>query len=520
MGYSLPFLNARPWRAGLEALLLGTILWSCLLAFQNQLVVLILERRIDFIVGPVCMLFYVLRLRIPADFLRRRSFFDATAGVVLSLVLSGLELVIALILLRGAVPYRFWKSGIGPFQFTVLALILNCTVMVIFRIGIRLLVYWDRLRRRQLRWALTHAHVMVVALGAGLLIVTAEALFLISSRDFSLVVPTLLGLVFLSGIALVAVVPPSALFSYLVIRRTTRRLEALAAATNALRNGNYTVRVPIVGEDEVAQLQTNFNTMATDLERAMHELREERDTVAGLLQARRELVANVSHELRTPMATLRGYLETTLMHWEENSQPTLQHDLQVMENEVIRLQGLVEDLFMLSRAEVGKLTLRCEPTDVGKLVRRVVETGASLAWRTSKIEMVADVLAEFPCALVDASRLEQALWNLLHNAVRHTSPGGIVAVVVTAEAEAVVIRVKDTGEGIAPVDLPHIWERFYQTESSRGRVGSGTGLGLALVKELIEAMGGTVAVESVPEEGSCFSLRLPSDRSAQKTLSP
>jgi signal transduction histidine kinase len=506
MRCSLPFLNTRPWRAGLEALLVGTILWSGLLIFQNQLAVSILERRIDFIVGPVCMLFYVLRLRLPTDFLRRQSIFDATTGVMLSLVLSGVELAFALF--HGAVPYHFWKGSTGPFQFILLALILNCTVMVIFRIGIRLLVYWDWLRRRQLRWALTHAHVLVVALGAGLLIVTVEALFLISSRNFSLFVPTLLGLVFLSGIALVAVVPPSALFSYLVIRRTTRRLEALAAATNALRNGNYTVRVPIIGEDEVAQLQSNFNAMAADLERAMHE------TVGGLLHARRELIANVSHELRTPMATLLSYLETTLMHWEENSQPTLQHDLQVMENEVIRLQGLVEDLFMLSRAEVGKLTLRCEPTDVGKLVQRVVETGAPLAWRTSKIEMVADVLSVLPCALVDGSRLEQVLWNLLHNAVRHTSPGGIVAVVVTAEAEAVVINVKDTGEGIAPGDLPHIWERFYQTESSRARMGSGTGLGLALVKELIEAMGGTVAVESVPGEGSCFSLRLPIARTA------
>ena len=210
---------------------------------------------------------------------------------------------------------------------------------------------------------------------------------------------------------------------------------------------------------------------------------------------------------RTPMATLRGYLETTLTHWDDRSQPALHHDLQVMENEVIHLQGLVEDLFALSRAEVGKLTLRCEPTDVGILVQRIVETAAPLVWRASRIEVVAEVPCGLPSVLVDGNRLEQVLQNLLHNAVRHTSPGGIVAVVVMAEPEVVVLQVKDTGEGIAPGDLPHIWERFYQTESAR--IGSGTGLGLALVKEWVEAMGGTVSAESVVGEGSCFSIRLP-----------
>jgi len=96
-----------------------------------------------------------------------------------------------------------------------------------------------------------------------------------------------------------------------------------------------------MGEDEVAQLQADFNAMATNLERTMHELQGERDRVAGLLQARRELIANVSHELRTPMATLRGYLETTLTHWDDHSQQTLHHDLQVMENEVIQYRELM-----------------------------------------------------------------------------------------------------------------------------------------------------------------------------------
>ena len=128
------------------------------------------------------------------------------------------------------------------------------------------------------------------------------------------------------------------------------------------------------------------------------------------------------------------------------------------------------------------------------------------------------MVGEVPPALVDAGRVEQVLQNLLHNAVRHTPPGGIVAVAVTMEDGTdgtdgtdggVALRVRDTGEGIAADDLPHIFERFYRAEQARSREEGGAGLGLALVKELTEAMGGSVAVESAPGEGSCFTVRLP-----------
>jgi len=250
-------------------------------------------------------------------------------------------------------------------------------------------------------------------------------------------------------------------------------------------------------------LQADFNAMAGELERTLLDLETQRDTIAHLLQSRRELVVNVSHELRTPVTTLRAMLESALKQGQALS-PSLQGDLEVMEGEVLRLQGLIDDLFTLSQAEVEKLMLNCRPIDVAPVARRIVEAMSPLAWNAGRVEVVEELPDELPQVCADEARLEQILANLLRNGVRHTPPGGIVAVTAAAEEDAVRIEVRDTGEGIPPEELPHIWERFYHGEGS-----SGAGLGLALVKELTEAMGGTVAVESTPGQGSCFTVRLP-----------
>ncbi len=509
MRWSNPLLKADPRRSGIEALLLGAVLWVLLLIFQGNIAVFPWRLVVGAIIVSCGVAYCALRMSIiKGNWLTRITVGGAVASIV-GIALSGIVLTFAFWLIHQGSLNVYRREGLWPFETATLSLALGYVVFFCLRTAIRLWLFWDRLRRKQLLWALTHAHVMVVALGAALLILFVDVLALCSARNASIILPATFGIAALTIIAMLVVIPPSALFSFIVVRRTTRRLKTLTDATGALRTGNYTVRVPVMGEDEVAQLQNDFNAMADNLESTLCELRNERDTVSGLLAARRELIASVSHELRTPMATLRSYLETTLMHWEEGSPPTLQHDLQIMENEVIRLQSLVEDLLTLSRAEVGKLTLRCKPTDVGKLVQSIADAGAALAWQVSKIEVVADAPCEISPVLVDPGRLEQALHNLLHNAVRYTSPGGIVALVVAEEAESVIIQVKDTGDGIAPEDLPHIWERFYQVESAHKGANSGAGLGLTLVKELIEAMNGSVEVESVVGEGSCFTIRLP-----------
>jgi signal transduction histidine kinase len=284
------------------------------------------------------------------------------------------------------------------------------------------------------------------------------------------------------------------------------RLERLGQAAAALAAGDLSCRVAEGPADEVGQLARRFNAMAADLERSLRELQAERDRVAGLLDAQRQLVAGVSHELRTPVATLRGYVESALRR-EPAGSSALRADLETMEQEIARLQRLIEDLFTLSRAAVGRLALRVEPTDAGAVVRRLVETTAPLAWGQRRVQVLAEVPPDLPAAQADPQRLEQIVSNLLGNAVRHTPPGGIVAAAVTAEPDVVRVEVRDTGEGIAPEDLPHVFERFYRGRNGSER--SGAGLGLALTKELAEAMGGSVAAASTPGAGSCFTVRLP-----------
>ncbi len=508
------FFTASLKRAMLEAAIGGCGIW--LVAFVVHALYMFLHLAQSFIpaptiiitINPLISLIFALRLRLPKKFITRQNFIDISCYLLLNIALNLLGSLITLKML----PSYASRNTLSTVLLTLLLVnILDAGWFLFVRIASFVLLLWDKLRRKQLRWAITHAHVMIVAFTMGVLIIFFEVFGFISSHGnwniFELV-PTLFLMLGLSAIPIVIVVPPLAVFSHYVTRSTVNRVQALAKATAALRAGDYKVRVPVTGEDEVAQLQSDFNAMAHDLERAMHDLQNERDRVAQLLQERRELIANVSHELRTPVATLRGYLETTLEHWEQTSRTTLYQDIHVMEDETLQLQERIEELFTLARAELGRLPLHCEAVDAVQLVQRLVEGSAPLAWRASKIEVIADIVQPVPNVYADAQRLEQALRNLLHNALRHTSPGGIVALSLFQTEQYICFALKDTGEGIAAEDLLHIWNRFYQAKNSPTRQRGGTGLGLALVKQWIEEMGGTVSVESRPGEGSCFSLYL------------
>jgi signal transduction histidine kinase len=507
-------------RALIESWALGALLLIGLLWVGERVPPNALGQSFLFL-SAACALWAALRLRLSPGGWRAGFPGEMLAALGLSLALGGGLPALAWLLGWGE---RFARSNLGIVG-VMIVLTAGGMLFAALRVGVWLWTFWNRLRRRRMLWALTHAHLTVVVVLALLVAVLGGIQIVAATSEvpahFSpewasafvdLLARTILpfaGIVAVILVGLLAILlPPSAIFSYFVARRTTRRLESLAEATSALRAGDLAARVPIEGEDEVAQLQADFNAMADDLERATGEIQAERDKVLTLLQSRRDLIANVSHELRTPVATLRGYLDSILK--DDDATPAdLRSDLEVMTGEVERLQGLIDDLFTLARAEVDGLALNVRPIDVGPLVRGRVEVVAPLAWQSDRVEVVTEVPPDLPPALVDPERLEQVLINLLRNGVRHTPPGGIVAVLVAAGPKHVRIEVRDTGAGISPEDLPHVWERFYRGAEARVKDHRGAGLGLALVKELTKAMGGTVEVESEVGQGSCFTLRLP-----------
>jgi signal transduction histidine kinase len=492
-------------RAILEAYGLAAVALLILLALREELAPVNIDQGWFFTSAGVAV-WMALRLRVPTGRWYRRLLIEISAGLIAS----------APVLLYGFLIRSITSINALPDVFFLLSGIIG---YVCFRVGAYLWLFWGRLRRKRLIWSFTHAILTTVVLVAlffvgvltiatwnsgpvrDLLVEQPSPLASLAAELLSRILPLLTIMVVMTSVVLVMVLPPAIVFSFFVARSLTKRLETLARATRTVRTGDYSVRVNVSGEDEIAQLQTNFNTMLADLDRSRRDLQAERDQVAALLKERRELIASVSHELRTPVSTARGYLETTLA--QPDVPESLQHDLAIVDREIARLQTLIDDLFTLSRAEVGQLALHCQPIDLRSLIGRMIETTAPLAWQSGRVQVSAEVPADLPPALIDAGRFEQVLRNLLHNAIRHTPPGGIVVTIGRAEADAVVIEVRDTGAGIASEDLPHVWERFYRSEEN-----GGAGLGLAIVKELSEAMSGSVSVESQLGAGSCFAVRL------------
>lgn len=231
-------------------------------------------------------------------------------------------------------------------------------------------------------------------------------------------------------------------------------------------------------------------------------------------QSRRELIVNVSHELRTPIASIRGHVDSLLIaaeHGDANaSSPADQRAyLEIVAREAERLGMLVDDLLALARAEADELKLVLAPVDAASVVAEVAAALAPLAKRERQVTLIHEVAADLPPVWADRPRLVQVLLNLVRNAITYTPAGGIVSITVQrADAYYLAIQVADTGIGIPPEDLPHVFERFYRTDASRARASGGFGLGLAIVRDLVSAMGGTVAVTSQVDQGSRFIVTL------------
>lgn len=227
-------------------------------------------------------------------------------------------------------------------------------------------------------------------------------------------------------------------------------------------------------------------------------------------QSRRELIVNVSHELRTPIANISGHVESLLMSdGQRASEENTRHYLKIVARESERLSSLVDDLLALARADADELKLDVRPIPVGQVVEDVFQSLAPLAKRDRQVTIVRSVEAGLPLALADRDRLAQVLLNLVRNAITYTPPGGIVSIsLVRADDTHLALTVADTGIGIPPEDLDRIFDRFYRTDASRTRASGGFGLGLSIVRDLVQAMGGTISATSSLGEGSQFRVVL------------
>ncbi|GLY34617.1 two-component sensor histidine kinase [Amycolatopsis sp. NBRC 101858] len=271
--------------------------------------------------------------------------------------------------------------------------------------------------------------------------------------------------------------------------RLIRPLRALTGAAQRMEAGESGAQVKVRGRDEIARLGTAFNAMSASRER--------------LEETRKAMVSDIAHELRTPLSNIRGWLEAT-----QDGISRLDDELvDSLLEEAVHLQHIVDDLQDLALADAGALRLHPEPVDVAALLAQVVA-----AFRPAEVSLTA---AAGPLSLTaDPVRLRQAVGNLVSNAVRHTPAGGSVEVRGRRDGDDVVIEVADTGAGIAAEDLPHVFDRFWRADKARTRTTGGSGLGLAIVRKLAEAHGGTATAESVPGQGSTFTLRLPAGTAA------
>lgn len=294
----------------------------------------------------------------------------------------------------------------------------------------------------------------------------------------------------LSGAALVVFLV-SALIGSLAFRRLASRLGELSESLAAVSRGERGRRVAPSGDDEIDDVARSFNHM-------VDRLQEAEASVTAMEEQRRRLLADISHELKTPITSLRGNLEQLL-----DTAPPGSRALPVAFEEVERLAMLVEDLLGLARMEASTFDLKQEEEILQRIVSRCVERLA-VACRNRGIRVVPKLPAEPVRLRVDARRLEQAVANLMDNAVKILEDGGTITVAVEAEDGSARIVVEDDGPGIPEEEAAHVFDRFYTT----ARHGAGTGLGLSIVKRIIEAHGGRVVLTSRPGQGTRVCLEL------------
>jgi signal transduction histidine kinase len=298
-------------------------------------------------------------------------------------------------------------------------------------------------------------------------------------------------------VAAVAAGVTAIIASLLISRQVVSPVQAMTNASRRIAEGNYDERVRVAGDiekseqDELGQLALSFNQMAARLERTE--------------AMRRQLIGDVTHELRTPLTTIKGYMEGLI----DGVLPANEETYTQIYREADRLQQLVNDLQELNRVEAGAYELNLSGTSV-KALLDATTTRLGHQFEEKGVSLTVQIPPDLPPVRVDMDRIGQVLLNLMGNALQYTPSGGSVRVTAVHKHDQVQIDIADTGIGIPPEHLPHLFTRFYRADKSRSRSGGGSGIGLTIAKHLIEAHGGRIWVESQGAgKGSTFSFTIP-----------
>ncbi len=343
-------------------------------------------------------------------------------------------------------------------------------------------------RSPRLVWTLMAGYLLAQALMFVNVLITARLMFL---NRHDLLMSTVL-LVFASVIAIS--------LGYLFSSNVAEAVGKVNRAAVEVARGEMDVVVLEEGPDEIAELARSFNQMTARLREAARQRSE-------FERGRRDLITAVGHDLRTPLASVKVIVEA-LTDGVVDDPTTVNRYLLTAQHHLGTLSELVDDLFMLAQLDSGGLQLDCRSNSLRDLLSDALESFTPRA-EAQRVRLRGQYCVERDGAVFDAKHIGRALANLVDNALRHTASGGEVVLCAERTDEGVVVQVSDTGEGVAPEDLPFVFDRFYRADQSRSRATGGGGMGLAIVKGIIEAHGGRVAVESRPQRGSTFSFTLP-----------
>lgn len=277
----------------------------------------------------------------------------------------------------------------------------------------------------------------------------------------------------------------------LLSKRLTKPLLVMKEATTKMAQGKYQQKIPFKGEDEIAELGRSIQELGEQLQ--YYE------------DSRNEFLAAVSHELRTPLTYIKGYSDILSKGKIQDKQEQAEY-LNIIKKEVERITFMINDLFEMSKLQVGKFELDKKRTDLNGVVEKVIANLKPAAVKKGLNLQFVPALG-LPVVYIDAQRMEQVFYNLVENGIKYTSEGGIVVRTSLGE-DRVMIEIRDTGIGIPENETKKIWDRFYRVDRSRTRKTGGTGLGLYVVKEIVEAHGGEVTVRSSEKEGTIFTVSL------------